>query len=78
MADTIAAIATPPGQGGVGIVRISGKNACSIAEKISQLQSFEPRKIHFASFFDDQQNLIDQGLLIYFKNTASFTGEDVV
>ena len=78
MADTIAAIATPPGQGGVGIVRISGKNACSIAEKISQLQSFEPRKIHFASFFDDQKNLIDQGLLIYFKNPASFTGEDVV
>ncbi|MEJ2213286.1 MAG: tRNA uridine-5-carboxymethylaminomethyl(34) synthesis GTPase MnmE [Gammaproteobacteria bacterium] len=78
MADTIAAIATPPGQGGVGIIRISGENACSIAEKVSQLQSFEARKVHFASFFDDQQNLIDQGLLIYFKNPASFTGEDVV
>ena len=78
MADTIAAIATPPGQGGVGIIRISGNDALSVAKKISKLNQFEPRKVYFTSFHDNRQNQIDEGLLIYFKKPHSFTGEDIV
>ena len=78
MADTIAAIATPPGQGGVGIIRISGENALALAEKIAKQAFDEPRKIHFATFHDKKKNIIDQGLLIYFKKPNSFTGEDVI
>ena len=78
MADTIAAIATPPGQGGVGIIRISGSDAVAIAKKISKLVQFEPRKVYFTKFQDDKQNPIDEGLLIYFKKPNSFTGEDII
>jgi tRNA modification GTPase len=76
--DTIAAIATAPGRGGVGIIRISGDNALSIGEKISQ-HSLVPRYAHYGNFIDpDQQTIVDQGISLYFPNPHSFTGEDVV
>ncbi len=77
MNSTIVAIATPPGQGGVGIIRISGPKAVDIATKISTKKKFPPREALFSSFYDDNE-LIDQGLLLYFKAPHSFTGEDVV
>lgn len=81
-ADTITAIATPSGRGGVGIVRISGKDAYAIAIKIIQHSdksiSLLPRQAHFTSFFDSRQQLIDEGIAIFFQNPHSFTGEDVV
>jgi tRNA modification GTPase len=76
-ADTIVAIATPPGAGGVGIVRISGSKAVYIAEHILGACP-APRLAHYASFYDNEHNVIDQGIALYFKAPHSFTGEDVV
>lgn len=75
--DTIAAIATPPGVGGVGILRISGKNALSVAKQITT-KNLMVRFATFTSFYNPQQQLIDEGIAIYFKAPYSFTGEDVV
>ena len=75
--ETIAAIATPPGTGGIGIVRISGPGALSIARKITgQIPS--PRLAGYCSFRDADNVIIDRGLLLYFKAPGSYTGEDVV
>jgi len=75
--DTIAAIATPSGQGGVGIIRISGSKASELAEKISGLCP-TPRYAHYGKFSDVNKTTIDSGLTLYFKKPFSFTGEDVV
>ncbi len=79
--DTIAAIATPSGKGGVGIIRLSGTDALAIGESISQT-SLKVRFAHFTSFYQNKkpidENLLDEGLAIYFEAPHSFTGEDVV
>jgi tRNA modification GTPase len=75
--DTIAAIATPSGQGGVGIIRVSGASAADIAEKISG-RCPSPRYAHYGVFADQNNTIIDSGLTLYFKKPHSFTGEDVV
>ncbi len=75
--DTIAAIATPSGMGGVGIIRISGPSAHSLAEKMTG-KTLKPRYAHYANFHDSQGNCIDQGVAIYFRAPHSYTGEDVV
>ena len=75
--DTIAAIATAPGKGGVGIVRVSGPNANSIGHKITG-QLLKPRVVNYLSFKDAKQNILDQGLALFFKGPYSFTGEDVL
>lgn len=74
---TIAAIATPIGQGGVGIIRLSGKDAYQIGCAITQRESLTPRVAHFSGFFGND-GIIDEGVVIYFKAPHSFTGEDVV
>jgi tRNA modification GTPase len=74
--DTIAAIASAPGKGGIGIIRISGKKALQIAEYITQ-QTFKPRYAHYGDFLE-QGKLLDRGISIYFPAPHSFTGEDVV
>lgn len=79
--DTIAAIATPPGKGGVGIVRISGPNARSIGEAITG-KTLKPRFAHFGAFHltssRDSSEVLDHGIALYFVAPHSFTGEDVV
>ena len=75
--DTICAIATPPGMGGVGVVRISGPSSVSIAAQMLDV-SLEPRMAQFAHFLDENDNRIDSGIAILFRAPASFTGEDVV
>lgn len=75
--DTIAAIATPSGQGGVGIIRISGNKAAEIAEMISGICP-APRYAHYGMFTGANKTTIDSGLTLYFKKPFSFTGEDVV
>ncbi|MES2670573.1 MAG: tRNA uridine-5-carboxymethylaminomethyl(34) synthesis GTPase MnmE [Pseudomonadota bacterium] len=75
--DTIAAIATAAGAGGVGIVRISGPNAQTIAETMC-VKSLTPRHAHYARFYDDRGETLDDGIALYFKAPASYTGEDVV
>lgn len=75
--DTIVAIATPPGRGGVGIVRISGPNAYTLGIKLSNLNLIKPRQANYVPFFIDNE-IVDQGILIYFKAPHSFTGEDII
>lgn len=74
---TIVAIATPPGAGGIGIVRLSGPAALEIGEALCQ-HKLEPRYAHFASIYDSQSRIIDQGIALYFRAPHSFTGEEVV
>lgn len=75
--DTIVAIATAPGQGGVGIVRVSGKKALETGQKISRLNP-TPRQAHFTQFYNDQGSILDSGIILYFTAPNSFTGEDVL
>lgn len=77
MSDTIAAVATAPGCGGVGIVRVSGPNSRDICEKITGIVP-KPRYAHYAQFKNSQSQTIDAGLAIYFKAPNSYTGEDVL
>lgn len=76
--DTIVAIATPPGRGGVGIIRISGPDAYRIATKLNGNKNLIPRNALFCSFYKNTHELVDHGLMLYFKAPHSFTGEDVV
>ena len=76
--DTIAAIATPAGRGGVGIIRLSGVNAFAIAKKIVHKTELPPRMAVFTKVLDEGGEAIDQGIVIYFKAPHSYTGEDVL
>lgn len=75
--DTIAAIATPPGRGGIGIIRISGSLTATIAETILN-RTPTPRFAEYAKFLAADHSIIDEGLALYFPNPHSFTGEDVL
>ncbi|MGH8041833.1 MAG: tRNA uridine-5-carboxymethylaminomethyl(34) synthesis GTPase MnmE [Rudaea sp.] len=75
--DTIAAIVTPPGAGGVGIVRVSGPRAHTIARALTGKDP-EPRIFHFCTFADVDGATLDRGLAVYFAAPHSFTGEDVL
>ncbi|MCL2770896.1 MAG: tRNA uridine-5-carboxymethylaminomethyl(34) synthesis GTPase MnmE [Firmicutes bacterium] len=77
---TIVAVATPIGIGGVGIVRLSGKEALRIAKEMTHEKGnspkFKPNVIEMARIAGD--GFYDKGMVVYFKSPASFTGEDVV
>ncbi len=75
--DTIAAIATPSGRGGVGIIRVSGSLVADIACAVINTLP-RPRFAHFCDFLDAEGEVIDQGIALYFKGPHSFTGEDVL
>ena len=75
--DTIAAIATPTGVAGVGVIRVSGNLALAIAKKTTN-KTLTPRYAHYANFCQEDGKVIDQGVVIYFKAPHSYTGEDVV
>ena len=75
--ETIAAIATAPGAGGVGIVRLSGARARAIAEAITGTP-LTPRHAHYARFAAANGEILDDGIALYFKSPASYTGEDIV
>ena len=75
--NTIAAISTAQGQGGIGIVRLSGNDALKIAKKICS-GKITPRHVGFHNFQDESQETLDQGIVLYFSNPHSFTGEDVI
>ena len=75
--DTIVALATPPGTGGVGVVRISGSDSERIARAmIGSLP--EPRVATYATFSNSRGEALDKGIALYFPGPASFTGESVV
>ena len=75
-ADTIAALATAPGQGGVGIIRVSGPGARDIAQRIAR-RELQPRYAHYGPFWSGEQTL-DEGIALFFPGPHSFTGEDVL
>ena len=75
--DTIAAIATAPGAGGVGIVRLSGPASRTIAQALCA-RELSPRRAHYVRFRDDDGQTLDDGIALYFAAPASYTGEDVV
>jgi tRNA modification GTPase len=74
---TICAIATPPGRGGIGIIRISGPRARDIARLITGREP-APRLARYCDFRDGEQQVIDSGIMLYFNAPSSYTGEDVV
>lgn len=77
MAETIAAIATATGRGGVGIIRISGPKAASVAKaRLGALP--KARYAHYGPFMDTDGTVLDQGIALYFPGPNSFTGEDVL
>lgn len=75
---TIAAIATPIGRGGVGIIRLSGSLAYSIALKLTGKKEFKPRLASFCKFYQNDGKVIDEGIVLYFPAPQSFTGEEVI
>ena len=75
--ETITAIATAQGRGGVGIVRISGPLA-SLAGQAITGRSLTPRHAHYGPFRSDDGLVIDEGIALYFPGPNSFTGEDVL
>lgn len=74
--DLICAIATPPGEGGIGVIRLSGPNAKHVAESLVSLE-LTPRRAHYSPFVADQE-VLDDGLVLWFPGPNSFTGEDVI
>jgi tRNA modification GTPase len=82
--DTIAAIATAPQNGAIGIIRLSGAKARAVLEKIfykadgSAFQEIHPRYFHFGKILNRQDQTLDEALCVYMPGPKSFTGEDVV
>ncbi len=75
--DTIAAIATASGRGGIGIVRVSGKSLADVAVALCGARP-AARHATYARFLDGHGAILDEGLLLYFPAPHSFTGEDVL
>ncbi|WP_394170867.1 tRNA uridine-5-carboxymethylaminomethyl(34) synthesis GTPase MnmE [Saccharospirillum alexandrii] len=75
--DTICALATPPGRGGVGIIRVSGTGAVDIAHAVLGYTP-QVRNAHYGPFLDADQQSLDEGIALFFANPNSFTGEDVL
>lgn len=76
--ETIVAIATPPGRGGIGIVRLAGQDSSKIALTICKRLKLTPRVAHYSTLIDLDGTTIDYALVIYFKAPNSFTGEDLI
>lgn len=79
---TIAAIATPPGSGGIAVIRVSGPEARAILESVfhpagKNFTSFRPWTLHRGSFIDREGKLLDDGLAVFMPGPSTFTGEDV-
>lgn len=77
---TIAAISTPAGIGGIGIIRISGDKALEVIKKVFKPvnnKEYKSYNMKFGYIVDDKQNILDQVLVSYFKAPKTYTGEDV-
>src|SRR3989338_2965883 len=80
---TIASIATPPGIGGVGIIRISGPEAKSVLAKMWQssgqtVDKFASHRLYYGNFVDSLGIILDRGLAVWMQGPHSYTGEDIV
>ena len=74
--DTIAAIATPPGVGGIGIIRVSGSGSEKLGQKITNKKLGHAKPTYTDFVFNGE--LVDQGIAMLFRGPRSFTGEDVL
>jgi len=77
---TIAAIATPPGEGGIAVIRISGEEALAVSDKIfsGPIFSFKTHTVHFGKILNETGVFIDEGLAVVMRAPHSYTGEDTV
>lgn len=80
--DTICAIATPPGPGGIGVVRISGPESVSILERLWRgrvgSRNFEPRRLYLGSVIDSEGNFIDRILAVWMPTPHTYTAQEMV
>lgn len=78
--DTIAAVATAPGRGGVAVVRVSGPDAWAVARKVAgrEIAPSDAGRFFFSEFRDSSGIVVDSGLVLVFKAPASYTGENVI
>ncbi|MDE5585831.1 MAG: tRNA uridine-5-carboxymethylaminomethyl(34) synthesis GTPase MnmE, partial [Muribaculaceae bacterium] len=79
--DTIMAVATPSGKGALAIIRLSGKNAFTIADSVwkgAKLSDSHTHTAHLGNIIDESGDILDQAVATVFKGPNSFTGEDVV
>ncbi|HEY8998602.1 MAG TPA: tRNA uridine-5-carboxymethylaminomethyl(34) synthesis GTPase MnmE, partial [Edaphobacter sp.] len=77
--DTIVAISTPPGRGGIGVIRLSGSKAREIAEPMLRLRRpFAPGRARFAEILDEEGTVIDEAVATYFAAPHSYTSDDIV
>ena len=75
--DSIAAIATAPGRGGIGVVRVSGQHLAPLAQALI-VKTPSPRLATYASFYDAHGQVMDRGIALFFPAPHSYTGEDVL
>lgn len=77
---TIAAVATPPGEGGIAVIRISGNDALSIADRIfsGPIRTYKTHTVHFGKILNIKGEVIDEGLAVVMRTPRSYTGEDTV
>ena len=77
---TIAAVATPPGVGGIAVIRIAGDNALNVADRIfsGPIHKYQTHTAHFGNILDIEGHIIDEGMALVMKNPKSYTGEDTV
>lgn len=82
--DTISAIATPPGEGGIGIIRISGEHALAVADAVfkavsgKKIADYETQRAAFGHILDQEGNVVDEAMALVMKAPHSYTKEDVV
>lgn len=78
--ETIAAVATPPGEGGIAVIRISGDRALEVAEKVNsdKIRSYQSHTLHLGRIVDPKDEVIDEVLIVVMKAPRSYTGEDTV
>ncbi|MCG8470793.1 MAG: tRNA uridine-5-carboxymethylaminomethyl(34) synthesis GTPase MnmE [Desulfobacterales bacterium] len=80
--ETIAAIATPVGRGGIGIIRVSGKEAVSIAmtyfRPVSNIEKPKSHRVYYGQFVSENEEILDEVILFYMKGPRSYTAEDCV
>ena len=75
---TIFALSTNFAQSAIAVFRISGSECKKIAKSICKIQKLKERYVHYSKIRDLKSNLIDKGLIIYFKSPKSYTGEDLL
>jgi len=79
--DTIAAIATPPGTGGIAVIRVSGPSALELTARVfrgADLQTVPPRTVHFGRVIDEAGTVVDEVVATVFHRPSSYTGENTV